>query len=330
MLGKGPTVVIGTNLDEQSDGVVRAGLELARQIGGQIYLVHAYSIPWLGDERVEAVHHAYESIEEALQSNLTEQVRRLAIAGHELLGDRIKSGPAHRVLAEAGQEAEASLLVVGASHRRTAGLGSTADRILRKAAWPVLIVRGSMPVPPTRILAPTDLSELSADAFRTGADILADVDVEQQFRIVFVLEPLERIGSLQFTPEQIERFCGSEVERFRTSQNVAGLKINSVIRHGRPRDQILAELEEWPTDVVVMGTHGRSGFERFVLGSLTAELLRHAPCSVLAVPPAAAAVDYGPRERAHQTPEAETSSGARTGRAGGSGLSQVATPRTRW
>lgn len=47
-------------------------------------------------------------------------------------------------------------------------LGSTADRVLRKASCPVLIVRGELPVPPRRVLAPVDPSTLSGDSFRCG------------------------------------------------------------------------------------------------------------------------------------------------------------------
>jgi nucleotide-binding universal stress UspA family protein len=61
---------------------------------------------------------------------------------------------------------------------------------------------------------------------------------------------------------------------------------------GEPAREILAGAES--ADVIVMGTHGRSGFERLVLGSVTETVLRRAPCSVLTIPLSAVAVGAVP------------------------------------
>ena len=61
--------------------------------------------------------------------------------------------------------------------------------------------------------------------------------------------------------------------------------IHASVQEGDPRAVILAELGRHPRDLVVMATHGRSGFERRLLGSLAAELVRDSPASVLVLPP---------------------------------------------
>jgi nucleotide-binding universal stress UspA family protein len=61
--------------------------------------------------------------------------------------------------------------------------------------------------------------------------------------------------------------------------------VQGALAVGDPRAQILRAAAEAPTDCIVMGTHGRRGFERFVLGSVTEHVLRKAACPVLAVPP---------------------------------------------
>jgi len=52
-------------------------------------------------------------------------------------------------------------------------------------------------------------------------------------------------------------------------------------------DQILAAAREWEADVIVIGTHGRSGVSRLVLGSTAESVVRHAPCPVLVIRPPA-------------------------------------------
>ena len=59
---------------------------------------------------------------------------------------------------------------------------------------------------------------------------------------------------------------------------------------GRVVAELLARARSWPADLIVMGTHGRGGFERWVLGSVTEKVLRQAPCPVLTVPPPATGV----------------------------------------
>ncbi len=64
--------------------------------------------------------------------------------------------------------------------------------------------------------------------------------------------------------------------------------VEGTVVEGSVPDQILTRAQNLPADLLVVGTHGRSGFERLVLGSVAEKLLRKAPCPVLTVPPHAA------------------------------------------
>jgi nucleotide-binding universal stress UspA family protein len=64
--------------------------------------------------------------------------------------------------------------------------------------------------------------------------------------------------------------------------------VETAVLSGEPRVEILRELEERPADLVVLGTHGRGGWDRLVLGSVASTVARKALCSVLVVPPEAA------------------------------------------
>ena len=67
---------------------------------------------------------------------------------------------------------------------------------------------------------------------------------------------------------------------------------------GYVEDEILLRIREWQPDLVVVGTHGRSGFERFLLGSVTARIVRDGGSNVLVVPPAAAREQSGAARKA--------------------------------
>jgi nucleotide-binding universal stress UspA family protein len=62
-----------------------------------------------------------------------------------------------------------------------------------------------------------------------------------------------------------------------------GLPIETVVRQGDPRSAIVDEAEEWAADLIVVGSHGRTGIKRWLLGSVAQSLVSHAPCSVVVV-----------------------------------------------
>ena len=67
----------------------------------------------------------------------------------------------------------------------------------------------------------------------------------------------------------------------------AGLNVETVIREGQPGEQIIEAVEDLGCDVVVIATHGRTGFRRAILGSVADHVARHTPtASVLLIKPA--------------------------------------------
>ena len=61
---------------------------------------------------------------------------------------------------------------------------------------------------------------------------------------------------------------------------ILGLSIETCVREGDPRTEIVEEAKEWGADLIVVGSHGRTGIAHWLLGSVAAHVVRHAPCSV--------------------------------------------------
>jgi len=85
--------------------------------------------------------------------------------------------------------------------------------------------------------------------------------------------------------EDLERLR-RELEQF-VQEEGGGLAVTAVVKEGLITGEILRSIESVRADLLVMGTHGRSGFERLMLGSVAESVLRHASCPVLTVPPRA-------------------------------------------
>lgn len=297
------TVLIGTSLGEESDQVVRTGLAVARAAGARVYLVHAAELDRLpmGFD-AGAGPELDREILTWLREELDRQIERLGIPQPELAGSEVRTGSPYRILAGAARQTGAGLIVVGATGSGPFAaelLGSTADRVLRKALCPVLVVRGELPVPPRRVLAPVDLSALSGDVLHCGLHLLGQlagprvVNHEIQVRVVHALSFLDALAVRQRTGgkplDEIERSTAGELRRFLLENRPeAPFRLEAEVLPGEARVEILRDLEEHPADLLVMGTHGRGGLDRLVLGSVVSTVARKAPCSVLVIPPDAA------------------------------------------
>lgn len=146
------TVLCGTLLDAGSDPVVRAALAVARAAGARLHLVHAVpGGPQLTGPESGPGDDAGLELMAWCETRLREQIARLGIREAELSGAEILAGAPDRVLIDAARKAGAGLLVIGAvgSGPRDGGpLGSTADRVLREAACPVLVLRDELLISP--------------------------------------------------------------------------------------------------------------------------------------------------------------------------------------
>lgn len=283
------TLVIGTSLTPASDAVVRAGAALARATGAVPWLVHAY-LPMTFPSDVALDARWIDEEVKSLRESLAEQARRTGLS--ELPGftpDQIRLvvGSPHREILDLARRVEAGLVVVGAAESHLGFLGSNADRVIRKAVCPVFVVRSEAALPPCRVEIPVDLSPISAHAMVRGLELLKQIGAPLgEIEALFVLNPFEVGGSIHFTRDQVERFAKEELHRFlEDNAPESGSPRLSRVRTGYAREEILAALGERRADLVVLGTHGRSGFERLVIGSVTQGVLRSAPCNLLIVPP---------------------------------------------
>lgn len=163
-------------------------------------------------------------------------------------------------------------------------LGSVARAVVSLAPCTVQIVRDLEDRTHTfhsgrRVLLATDGSEFSAAA----AEALAGRPWPEgsEFRIVSVQEPWAILPSRVRHHEQAEEAVSSAKKVLAS----AGLTATSVMLSGNPK-LILEEAKEWNADLIVVGSHGRRGFKRFLLGSVSEAVAMHAHCSVVVVRPA--------------------------------------------
>jgi len=184
------------------------------------------------------------------------------------------------------------LIVVEASTRGEGRfLGSTGERVLRKAPVPVLIAKRALPVGPKTILIPTDFSACSKQAaeealalvrgFGGRVVFLHVLDIRYIYPAAYGAEP---VLVPPISPEDLE----PDWQEFLHDLSLGGgLLWEKQTREGRSAQTIADAAAEIGADLVVIGTHGRTGLAHMLLGSVAEQVVRLSPCSVLAVRPGA-------------------------------------------
>lgn len=144
-----------------------------------------------------------------------------------------------------------------------------------------------------KILFAVDESSYSQSALQTLRRLSPPGNC--QIRVVHVVEPLDRA----FYPELVPPFPTSLAEiqkgRIRHGQTVldgaleqlrkAGYQATGTLGRGHVRSTIVETAEKWGAEIILLGSHGRTGLKRALLGSVSDHVARHAHCSVLIVRP---------------------------------------------
>lgn len=137
------------------------------------------------------------------------------------------------------------------------------------------------------ILLAIDDSKFSGAA--TQAVIRQFQSGEAVVHVLHVVEPVSFTPppqmDAQYYPELRGQVKEGEklVERTAKTLREAGFNVDTKVEKGEARGLIVDEAKKWPADVVVLGSHGKKGLTRFLLGSVSEAVARHAPCSVVIV-----------------------------------------------
>lgn len=307
MTGMQPVRAIVAGIAELggADPVLGEALALGRRLGAEVHLVHAYLPPaqgmalgggtpdLVGMASVAPLLTGPELVDYA--DSMAERLRGEARAAgaDEVTRYHVVAGPAAGALAEVAERVRADLIVVGASHRGRVErffLGTTAGRTLRQARAPVLVLRGPLPAEGASVLLATDLSGLGSAACAAGLELARRLfaPAAPRFRCLTV----GAIVHGDLPPGEVEgAVAREELARFVASLPGGGQGVEPAVRLGVPVDEIAAEAAAWPADLVVLGTHGRSGLSHLFLGSVAETAVRDVPCSALVIPAVALALE---------------------------------------
>ena len=288
------TILVATDLSAAADEALRQGHERA-QAGASLIVCHVMprfsAVPGLSPESDAPASVQFLELRHRISEEIVR--RTVAVTGRNAADFEVllEEGHAYAGIVARAEERRADLIVVG-SHGATGLarvlLGSVADKVIRYAHCPVLIARPSKLT--GRILVATDLSEPSFPAIAAAAREARRTD--KALTIVHCIETVTSIHRVELggmwpreeehddEHEQLRPKADAALQDVLARQEVTG---DRRVVAGSPVASILSVCDELRPDLLVVGTRGRTGLRRVILGSVAEAVARLAPCSVLIV-----------------------------------------------
>ncbi|NOT55186.1 MAG: universal stress protein [Deltaproteobacteria bacterium] len=286
-------IVVGYNFLPDGEVAFHSARILAEQAHAMLYVLHVVEPSPIFEQKPTPTPPALTPLE-AILGNVREQLRALA-ATPELarlhVTTNVHTGKPFVELIRECHRWSGDLIVVGVSEQGTGRfLGSTAERVLRKAPVPVLIAKRLLTSGPKTLLIPTDFSACSQAAAHEALALVQTFGGRVVFLHVmesYYLYPPAYGVAPDLTHVSPDVFEASWQEFLHDLPLGGGLKWEKQTREGRTAEIITNVAAEIGADLIVMGTHGRTGLPHLLLGSVAEKVVRLSACSVLTVRPSA-------------------------------------------
>jgi nucleotide-binding universal stress UspA family protein len=149
--------------------------------------------------------------------------------------------------------------------------------LIRRTDWELIVTF-------KKILLAVDREPVAAHAAEVGVDLARKLGAEMAF--VHVIDTTVDIGAETWATTEllgVAKLQGKNLlDDYRGRLSLKETALEFVVE-GSPADEIVKAAREWPADIIVIGSHGRGGLQRALIGSVAEAVTRHAPCPVLVV-----------------------------------------------
>jgi len=279
-------ILAATDFLTRSNRALRQAALLAQSNDSLLFMVHVVD----NDQPDDLVRMEQREAERILREQMGAMpeirwthARPMVIAGDPFDG-----------ILQAAAQIQPDLIVMG-SHRRSLLLdiftGTTIERVIRKCSVPVLMVNHEAQRAYQRVLAPTDMSDISANALHAARSIgLLGDDATLLHAFTALAKGKMSVagldqGTIAGYVESERRQASDELAAFLIANDLQQTRWRFRVEDGTPMEIISRAVTDIMPDLVVMGTHGRSGLLKALIGSVTDEALRSLNVDILAIPP---------------------------------------------
>ena len=287
------SILVPTDFSETSRAAFPVAVQLQDALSAPLVLAHAVpTLAYLVGAKAPKFSDYQRAVEEQAQVELEALLEEEPFRDRSVSTEVINDSPVAPAILDRAIDVRAGLIVVANHGRRGAKrmvLGSVTEELMRTAQIPVLTTgRDARPWSEGEfILVPVDFTEGSDDVVRAAAHLAPRLGLG--LHLVHMVEPpiapilaegYPEAG--QFATEELEKVAKEKLEQLATDLNVAA-HAKLTVQVGGAADGVLNLAEGHDTGLIAIGSHGRRGIGRAVLGSVAETVTRHAKCPVLVV-----------------------------------------------
>jgi len=268
-----PTVAVATDFSARADRAIDRAKILQQELNAKLYVIHATNLPIDDPPDTAALDRKMR-----IATGLSAQGGATAFV--------YPHGLPPNAISATCEELNVDLLVLGPARYNTLGdyfLGTAVDYVLRHTTKPVLVVKNRAHQAYQQIVAGTDFSPGSAHAIVEATQLFprAKVHVVHAWQV-----PFQAFNKDAYVAEEVERDQRKQMDAFMReliARQPRLVDATHAIVRGGTFQAIEQGLELDPSALVVLGSHGTSGFKQATLGSITSDLLRFLETDTLVV-----------------------------------------------
>lgn len=265
------SILVATDLSARSDRAVDRAALLAERAKVRLFICHVV-------EPGSKLTNDHGLAKAAVQAVVPDTPADIEIL--------VKEGSAPEVILEQAQQNDCGLILTGVARYNQLGdyfIGTAVDRIIREAAAPVLVVNQRPRSDYRMIMVATDFSTCSRHALVTAGTLFptAAIHLVHAFHV-----PFEGFLSVEENEPAFRAEVQGEFDSFLGDAAIPpGLRerLTSHLRYGETQSVVQTVAHELGADLVVLGTHGRSGFSKAVFGSMAESVLNCATSDTMII-----------------------------------------------
>lgn len=275
-------ILLATDFSQAAGSALQMAGYVARAFNSQLMLVHV--IPETQD-----ISLAMDTVKNTVTKQLEEIKIEIDKEGIEVAQTTVLSGTPFDQIIQQANINDVNVIIIGSGEKEREEefrLGITAERLIRRSNKPVWVVKkGSHPVI-KRILCPVDFSETSGRALSNAIHLARNF--QSELTVMTVIQDLwwayPSVSNVAAQQQGLYmKQKEPEFKRFLGKFDFYNVNWNKVVREGKPHEEILTIAREMQSDLLVMGSVGKTGLERIFMGSVAEKVVREMPCSVVTV-----------------------------------------------
>jgi nucleotide-binding universal stress UspA family protein len=290
-------ILVATDFSECSKVALDICLGASKCMKTKLYVLHTIE-KFPHDYRHLLSSTAHSNMKQKLEEEAMNKIK--AMLPEELLGSEdivpiVRFGKPFLEIIQVAKEKDVDLMAIGTHGRAGVDrviLGSVAERVVRDAHCPVMVVKSEKYVGFKKIIVPIDFSDYSRLALEYAAATArahkSKLTILHIYEESFVKPYVNAANSEEEANEiikAIEQVNESKYDEFLKTINLSGVEYEKLLKKGIPETEIAEIAMEQQANLIVMGTHGRSGIKHILIGSTAEEVVRTVHCDIVVVKP---------------------------------------------